>query len=376
MELSSFGYFRNLEGPLPWSQVSGFKNFVLAYRQRLSSATFQLIIAPLVLYWTLRTPMAFLFFYMRLERKKRKLLFQENKLFLNPQFFKKIRKKLFGLYYAFGHDYYGERRKLSFLVFYFSKWNRLARKYSAEGPAMDSFYFYDKILQKLDNQRQSLSLENFMYQCKLRLIRLHHIFFSGNFALRQGVCNRTKIAGEAIRSIIEKFYSDYSEYRILSFAAGRGSDVVLAAQLLGHSHSSKLHVRLVDRDIKSLFIARRRLRKAGIPKDQIEIVREDLHPAKFHHSVRKHIKYFNPQQVLMMGFPDYFNDMQFKRAVMELSKNISRGSFLLTANILKSTPLIAKLFLHFLLLWPPMVYRTKEQFYKILKKKIFCSLHS
>jgi hypothetical protein len=368
---SSFIYCQNLEGPVPWSQVSSLKGFVIASLQRVSRSAFHIAIAPIILYWTIRTPIAFLFFYMRFVRKRKRSSLEENKLIQNLQFFRKIRKKFFGIYYAFGHDYHGEKRKISFLVFYFSKWNCLARKYSAEGPAMDSFYFYDKILQKLDNQKQSLSLENFMYQFRLRLIRLHHIFFSGNFPLRQGVCNRTKIAGESIRHIINKFYSDYTEYRILSFAAGRGADVVLAAQLIGPENAVKIHVRLIDRDIKSLFVARRRLRRAGIPKNKIEIIREDLHPARFHRSVRRHIQEFNPQQVLMMGFPDYFDDMQFRQAVTELSNNLPKGSFLLTANILKSTPLMAKMFLHFLLLWPPMVYRTKEQFYKILNKKFY-----
>jgi hypothetical protein len=66
--------------------------------------------------------------------------------------------------------------------------------------------------------------------------------------------------------------------------------------------------------------------------------------------------------------------VQFEKAVMELSKHMSKGSFLLTANILKSTPLIAKLFLHFLLLWPPMVYRTKEKFCRLLKHRF--TVHS
>ena len=299
------------------------------------------------------------------------------------EFLKFFKDRFFSIFSKVGHE---KGRWTSLLVFGLSRWNMMVRRHSAEGPAMDAFYFYHKIHARLRHELKPVTAwrwEDAWRQVRLRMEIFQHGLYAGHFSLRKGVSNRLTNVVYAIQMhAVDRWGSrrDGETYRILSFAAGRGTDVQLAVEELHESYPDmKFDIKLLDRDMKSLRIALRRIAKvlgADFLKTEemgdmvvlasgghrVTICKKNLHPRRFAKIAEKEIRDFEPDVVAVMGFPDYLNDNQVEEMAQRIHASLKRGACIITANILKSAGLMERAFLHLVIWWPPMFYRTEEQF--------------
>jgi len=256
---------------------------------------------------------------------------------------------------------------------------------------MDAFYFYHKIHARLRHELKPVTAwrwEDIWRQVRLRMEILQHGLYAGHFSLRRGVSNRLTNVVYAIQMHAVDWWNSRRRsvvYRILSFAAGRGTDVQLAVEKLHESYPDmKFDIRLLDRDMKSLRIALRRIAKVlGIDfwtaeehedtvvlaggGHRVTIHRKDLHPRRFAKIAEKEIRDFEPDAVAVMGFPDYLNDNQVEEMAQSIHRSLKSGACIVTANILKSAGFMERAFLHLVIWWPPMFYRTEEQFVAAFK---------
>jgi hypothetical protein len=228
-------------------------------------------------------------------------------------------------------------------VDWFSQFNHDGKVFAAGCVALDIFYNFDAIKPLLGNNPEGW------------LTR----FWVGRLQNRQAVTNRRMIVTRLLVEEFEKFATE-PEIRLVSVASGSAQSVVDAILKVPHLN---IRAKLLDVDEAAIKASKERVRLAGL-EDRIEIVQGMTN------KLGSVCDEFQPHVVEMVGFLDYRPDRKAAQLIGRIKKQLCPGGVFLTCNINNNKE---KIFLNWVLLWP-MIYRTPEQFEKILRQGGFANI--
>lgn len=170
----------------------------------------------------------------------------------------------------------------------------------------------------------------------------------------RAVRNRYRLAQSKLREMINQILISFpgEEVRILEVAAGSAQALL---ELMSKVHRQGIGIKalLLDSDPNALDHAVK-LAEWYEVQDQIEVVRCNA----FLMDRNEQVKRFRPHGVEWVGLRDYLSNKKALFLDNLIRELLLPGGWLLSANIM---PNPEQDFLHKLLYWPKMVYRSREQ---------------
>lgn len=226
----------------------------------------------------------------------------------------------------------------SFFVDRFSKINHQAIVNAASWKSLDIFYnYHEKIKSQLNG-----GVEGWLTR-----------FWTGGIDNRQAVTNRLKIVTNLITKAFKEF-TDELEIRVVSVASGSAQAIVDA---MLRCPCLNIKAVLIDIDMTALTAAKAYAEKNGLG-DKFTFVRGTTGV------LEKVCQEFQPHIIEMVGFLDYRPTPQAIKLISKIKNCLPEKGIFLTCNINYNRE---KIFLDWALLWP-MIYRTENQFEKLLLK--------
>jgi hypothetical protein len=201
--------------------------------------------------------------------------------------------------------------------------------------------------------------------------RLTDFLWVGKFGNAKAVRNRFRIVREWLNNSFVEVGKQTDSIRVASIACG-SAQAVLEAVSIASKQGINIQVLLIDQDQESLDYALKIAEKLGIA-ELVSISKVNVLRAG------SRLKAFAPNIVEMVGLADYFDDRMLLNYLTQVNKNIPAGAKFLTANIVDGQRLFHKAeraFLHNVVDWPPMVYRTPKNLANIVSSAGFSDVTS
>ncbi len=232
----------------------------------------------------------------------------------------------------------------SFFCDRFSAHNKFVRMHAATAHALKFLYEYDEVVARND-----------FASFTEKIVSNFWLLGSSN---SMAIKNRKKCIEQLLVDSFDKLVKCDNELSILSVASGSAEAVVGALQIFCGKHPDvSVKVLLVDIDRSALKLAK------DVFAQQLPMVDFKIQVGNVFQLDRidKVIKKFNPNLIEKAGFLDYITNEDAPSILQQLQA-YDPGIFI-TCNIV---PNIEQSFLHDILMWEPMIYRTPEIFKKIM----------
>lgn len=219
----------------------------------------------------------------------------------------------------------------------FSRYNHQAKWGAAGWKSLDVFYnYWEEVFPRLVKD-----LESWLTG-----------YWIERMANRQAVTNRLKIAVNLLVGAFSKF-SGEPEIRLLSVASGSAQAVIQAMQRCPNLNVKAI---LIDADQTALDEAGKSIAEAGLTgKFELKLGKTEI--------LEEVCKTFRPHVVEMIGFLDYRPDEKAIQLIGRIWNILPTGGVFITCNIRNNPEMV---FLHWVLIWPPMIYRSARQLGKMV----------
>jgi len=227
----------------------------------------------------------------------------------------------------------------SFFVDRFSRYNHQAKWGAAGWKSLDIFYnYWERVKPQLMDNWEG------------RLTR----YWIERMENRQAVTNRLKIAVNLLSDALSlSKFSNGPEIRLLSIASGSAQAVI---QTMKRCPGLNIKAVLIDSDQTALDEAKKSIEEAGLAdKFKLKLGKTEI--------LEEVCKTFQPHVVEMIGFLDYRPDEKAIQLIGRIRNVLQRGGVFITCNIRRNPE---RFFLHWVLIWPPMVYRSASQLGKLI----------
>ena len=176
---------------------------------------------------------------------------------------------------------------------------------------------------------------------------LTHLLLS--FLNAKAVRNRLRLVERIIEDIIQKT----GRVEIISLAAGSGRDII---DVFSQNPDGNTAV-LIDRSRQAINYSKNLAQTKGVA-DNLTWARGMVE------EFVKNGKKMKPNLALMVGFLDYPNDEEAIEIFKEIYRILQPGGYFITSNITNNPE---RTFLHTILKWPTMHYRSHHELKKILE---------
>lgn len=143
---------------------------------------------------------------------------------------------------------------------------------------------------------------------------------------------------------------------ILSIGAGSARAILEASASL-EEHGAGLRLLLLDIDHKALLDAKRLAKEKGV-NAQLETIRANFVQFIQNNNMHEQIDFIE-----IVGLLDYLNDKHINFLLSQVRKYVRKDGTVLFSNI---APNDEEKFLHTVVGWPQMIYRTKEQLLRLV----------